>query len=181
LRMIFVGVCAVRKGVHFALEAWLRSPAHKEGEFLIVGDFLPSYKEKLGEMLSHPSVQVLGHRKDVAELMREGDVLVLPSIEEGSALVTSEARASGCVLLVSDAAGAICRHMQDALVHHAGDVNALAQHITVLHEDRKLLAKLRSESLRTIPNITWTAAGVELLRLYGETINVFSQTSANPA
>ena len=34
-------------------------------------------------------------------------VLVLPSIEEDSALVTYVARASGCVLLVSDAAGAM--------------------------------------------------------------------------
>jgi glycosyltransferase involved in cell wall biosynthesis len=42
-------------------------------------------------MLSHPSVQVLGHRKDIPELMQQSDVLVLPSIEEGSALVTSEA------------------------------------------------------------------------------------------
>ena len=43
-------------------------------------------------MLAHPSVQVLGHRTDVPELMRNSDILVLPSIEEGSALVTSEAR-----------------------------------------------------------------------------------------
>jgi len=27
LTVLFVGVCAVRKGVHFALEAWLQSPA----------------------------------------------------------------------------------------------------------------------------------------------------------
>ena len=33
LTMISVGVCAVRKGLHFALEAWLRSPASKERNF----------------------------------------------------------------------------------------------------------------------------------------------------
>ena len=59
-------------------------------------------------MLAHPSVRVLGQRNDVPELMRQSDIFVLPSIEEGSALVTSEARGSGCVLLVSDAAGAVC-------------------------------------------------------------------------
>ncbi|RYD79345.1 MAG: glycosyl transferase family 1, partial [Verrucomicrobiaceae bacterium] len=37
LTMLFVGVCAVRKGVHFALEAWLASPAHRNGTFLIAG------------------------------------------------------------------------------------------------------------------------------------------------
>ena len=31
LTVLFVGVCALRKGVHFALEAWLRSPASASG------------------------------------------------------------------------------------------------------------------------------------------------------
>ena len=87
LTMLFVGVCAVRKGVHFALEAWLGSPAKDNGTFLIAGEFLPAYAEKLAPMLEHPSVKMLGHRTDVAQLMRSSDVLVLPSIEEGFGLV----------------------------------------------------------------------------------------------
>jgi glycosyltransferase involved in cell wall biosynthesis len=174
LAMLFVGVCAVRKGVHYALEAWLQSPASQDGTFLIAGDFLPEYQKKLAPLLSHPSVRVLGHRNDVAELMRKSDILVLPSIEEGSALVTSEARGSGCVLLVSEAAGAICRHMETGLMHRVGDVAALAQHITMLHEDRALLERLRVGSLKAIPEITWTAAGVKLLQVYRETIAAYS-------
>jgi glycosyltransferase involved in cell wall biosynthesis len=170
LTVLFVGVCAVRKGVHYALDAWLKSPASKDGTFMIAGEFLPEYQEKLASMLSHPSVQVLGHRNDVPELMRKSDILVLPSIEEGSALVTSEARGSGCVLLVSEAAGAICRHMENALVHCVGDVPALTQHFTVLHEDRALLERLRAASLATVPELTWTVAGENLLHVYRETI-----------
>jgi glycosyltransferase involved in cell wall biosynthesis len=170
LTALFVGVCAVRKGVHYALEAWLKSPACKDGTFLIAGEFLPEYQEKLASMLAHPSVRVLGHRNDVPDLMRKSDILVLPSIEEGSALVTSEARGSGCVLLVSEAAGAICRHMENALVHCVGDVAALMQHFTVLHEDRALLERLRAASLATVPELTWTVAGETLLQVYRETI-----------
>jgi glycosyltransferase involved in cell wall biosynthesis len=170
LTMLFVGVCAVRKGVHYALEAWLRSPTSKHGKFLIAGEFLPAYREKLAPMLSHSSVMVLGHRDDVPELMRKSDILVLPSIEEGSALVTSDARASGCVLLVSEAAGASCQHMENALVHHVGDVETLTQHITMLDENRTLLERLRAASLAAAPEITWTAAGAKLLEVYRETI-----------
>jgi glycosyltransferase involved in cell wall biosynthesis len=172
LTMLFVGVCAVRKGVHYALEAWLRSPASKDGTFLIAGEFLPAYQEKLAKMLSHPSVKVLGHRNDVPALMRKSDILVLPTIEEGSALVTSEARGSGCVLLVSEAAGAICKHMENALVHQVGDVSALAQHITFLHEDPALLERLRAASLGTVHELTWSAAGRMLFDVYRETIAV---------
>ena len=170
LTMLFVGACAVRKGVHYALEAWLRSPASQDGTFLIAGEFLPEYQQKLAPMLAHPSVKVLGHRNDVAELMRNSDTLVLPSIEEGSALVTSEARGSGCVLLVSEAAGAICRHMENALVHKTGDVSALAQQITLLYQDRASLERLRRASLATVHELTWTAAGRILLDVYRETI-----------
>jgi glycosyltransferase involved in cell wall biosynthesis len=170
LTMLFVGVCAVRKGVHYALEAWLKSPASKDGTFLIAGEFLPAYQEKLRPMLSHPSVKVLGHRNDVPELMRKSDILVLPSIEEGFGLVITEAMGSGCVPLASEACTEICDHMKTGLMHRIGDVEALEQHITMLHEDRKLLEKLRAACLEVSPRVTWTAAGRILLDAYRETI-----------
>jgi glycosyltransferase involved in cell wall biosynthesis len=170
LTMLFAGDCAVRKGLHFALEAWLRSPAHRDGKFRIAGTFLPAYAEKLAGMLAHPSVEVLGFRNDVPELMRNSDLFVLPSVEEGSALVTSDARGSGCVLLVSEATGAICKHMENALVHPIGDVAALAGHITKLDEDRALLWRLRASSLSTVDEITWAAAGVRLVEVYCEAL-----------
>ncbi|HEY1807827.1 MAG TPA: glycosyltransferase, partial [Acidobacteriaceae bacterium] len=141
--------------------------------FMIVGAFVPGYADKLSAMLGHPSVEVLGHRSDVPELMRKADLLILPSIEEGSALVTSEARASGCVLVVSDAAGAICRHGENALVHKAGDVDQLTEHLTQLEMNRDLLAKLRESSLRSVDEITWKAAGRRLLAAYQETIAAY--------
>lgn len=175
LDVLFVGVCAVRKGVHFALEAWLKSPAHREGTFMIAGEFLPAYAEKLAPMLSHPSVKVLGHRKDVPELMRKCDALVLPSLEEGFGLVCTEAMGSGCVPLVSDACTDVCKHLENALVHRVGDVAALTRHITMLHEDRPLLERLRTEGLSKLGELTWAAAGVKLLDVYRETIEMYER------
>jgi glycosyltransferase involved in cell wall biosynthesis len=131
LTMLFVGVCAVRKGVHFALEAWLKSPASQEGTFLIAGEFLPDYQEKLASMLAHPSVKVLGHRNDVPELMRMSDILILPSIEEGFGLVIAEAMGSGCVPLASEACTEICSHMKtgsDAQSGRRGSPDAAHHH-----------------------------------------------------
>jgi glycosyltransferase involved in cell wall biosynthesis len=173
LTMLFVGGCAPRKGLHYALEAWVRSKACTGGgRFQIAGEFVPGYAQRLSSLLSHPSVEVLGHRTDVDSLMRQSDLLVLPSIEEGSALVTSEARGSGCVLLVSSAAGAVCKHGHDSLVHRVGDVEALAGHLDMLHADRGLLRRLRERSLAGTPGLTWTAAGVRLLDVYRETLDL---------
>jgi glycosyltransferase involved in cell wall biosynthesis len=123
-------------------------------------------------------VKVLGYRKDLPDIMRHSDILVLSSLEEGSALVTSEARGCGCVLVVSEASGAYCKHMENALVHKVGDVQALAKHFTLLHENRALLEELRAASLRTVHEITWSAAGKKLLDLYR---NVLSQRRADRA
>jgi glycosyltransferase involved in cell wall biosynthesis len=168
--MIYVGVAAVRKGLHFALDAWLNSPASKDGEFLIVGGFVPAYQDKLASKLAHPSIKVLGHRNDVPELMRQCDIFVLPSIEEGFGLVCTEAMASGCIPLVSDACTDLCRHGENAMVHEAGNVRMLTQHITKMHEDRTILHQLQTTGLNSVPGISWTAAGLSLLAAYRSTI-----------
>lgn len=166
LTMLYVGVAAVRKGLHFALDAWLRSPASRDGTFLIAGEMLPAYAEVLGDRLDHDSVHVLGHRDDVPELMRRSDILVLPSIEEGFGLVCTDAIGAGCVPLVSRACTELCRHGENALVHDVADVAALEEHITMLHEDRELLARLRRGCLDSAPELTWDAAGRSLLDAY---------------
>jgi glycosyltransferase involved in cell wall biosynthesis len=173
LTMMYAGACAPRKGLHLALRAWLDSGAAEKGRFIVCGGFVKGYRELLGELLVHPSVEVLGHRNDLGVLMRQSDIFVLSSIEEGSALVTYEARASGCVLLVSDATGAHCRHMENALVHPAGDVDALASHIRLLDQDWNLLIKLRQSSLNGVENLTWTEAGKTLAGAYHKTARTF--------
>ena len=116
-------------------------------------------------------MKVLGHRSDVPELMRQSDIFILPSLEEGSALVTLEARGSGCVLLVSEAAGAICQHMENAMIHQVRDVVTLANQLTTLDKNRGLLKRLRTASLATAPEITWAASGRKLLSVYSSVLN----------
>jgi glycosyltransferase involved in cell wall biosynthesis len=162
----FIGSCEPRKGLHFALEAWSQSRAKKNGRFLICGRFVKGYREKLEPLLADETVQILGFTTNVPGVMRECDVLVLPSIEEGSALVTYEARASGCVLMVSDAAGARCEHMVDGLVHTARDVQAIREQFDMLADNPALLEKLRAASLAGVPTLTWQAAAKRLTSAY---------------
>jgi len=165
LAALFVGVAAVRKGLHFALEAWLRSPASAHGTLTIAGEILPDYRRKLAPMLAHQSVRALGHRNDVPELMARSDILVLPSIEEGAPLACMEAVGSGCVPVVSAACAGIAVD-GNALVHPVGDVDTLTRHLTLLHEDRNRLAEMRAACLRLAPQFTWEKAGTRLLDIY---------------
>jgi glycosyltransferase involved in cell wall biosynthesis len=170
IKMLFVGSCAVRKGVHFALQAWLKSSAKTHGTFTIAGEFLPDYAAKLEPMLKSPSVRVLGHRKDIPELMRNHDILVLPSLEEGFPLVCMEAFGSGCVPVVSEVCLGICEHRKNAMVHRIGDVEELTEHINTLDGDRELLQSLREAGLKERGKFTWDQAGQQLLDGYRQCI-----------
>ena len=171
LTVLFAGICAVRKGLHTALQAWLGSEASNHGRFLIAGKFLPEYQRILMPLLSHPSVSILGHRSDIPQLMRNADIFILPSIEEGFGLVCTEAIASGCVPLVSKACTDMCRHGHNSLVHPIGDTNLLSTQITLLNRSRKLLKTLRENGIAERTNLSWESAGKLLANIYKELHN----------
>jgi glycosyltransferase involved in cell wall biosynthesis len=164
---IFIGRCEPRKGLHYALQAWHRSGAAETGRFIICGQYVPGYREFLEPLLRHPSVENLGFVADVGPLLMRADVLVLPSIEEGSALVTYEARGAGCVALVSEAAGAVGEDGIDILLHPPGDVQLLTKQMKYVRENREALEALRQRSVRCLERLTWAHAARTLLAAYG--------------
>lgn len=171
LTVIYAGVCEPRKGLHHILEAWLGSSIHRKGKLLVCGSFVEGYRQALEPEVSHASVEILGHRDDLPKLMRESDVFVLSSVEEGSALVTYEALGSGCALLVSDATGAPATHGEEALVHAAGDSSALRDHFDRIDQDRSLLSGMQAAAQKRAENLSWMDAGRTLFSCYEEVLS----------
>jgi glycosyltransferase involved in cell wall biosynthesis len=176
---LFVGVDAVRKGLHLATAAWLSSPASKTGTFFIAGELTEEYKRRFATDLSHPSIVQLGHRHDVAQLMQSADILLMPSIEEGFALVCAEAIGAGCVPLASTACTEMCQHMENALVHNAGDLSTLQQQITDVYNNPDLLARLRAGTLQSRSGWTWAEAGRVLVDAYERAISSYGRAPAS--
>ncbi len=165
--LAFVGRCEPRKGLHHALRAWRDSGAAAEGaRFRIVGRWEPAYRDLLAGELALPGVEVADFADDVAAILRDADALVLPSVEEGSALVTYEAQASGCALLVSDAAGAVLTDGREGFVHRAGDTAALTGQLGLLVRDVELRTSMRRAALDQRDELTWAAAAAQLERRY---------------
>ncbi|OHV42750.1 group 1 glycosyl transferase [Pseudofrankia sp. BMG5.36] len=169
LRVVFVGRCDPRKGLHLLLEAWEKAGlSGRDAELTICGTFEPRYHALLTPTLDRLGIRMAGFVDDVPSFLRRADVLALPSVEEGSALVTYEAQASGCALLVSRQAGAVVTHGEQGLIHEAGDVAALARDLARLAADREMLARLRRGALRGRDHLTWDYAGVALMDAYRE-------------
>jgi glycosyltransferase involved in cell wall biosynthesis len=174
LRAAFVGRAEPRKGLHHALAAWRHSSARHGGRFDIYGGFAPGYRENLGQLLDQPGVHVHGFTADVPAALASADILVLPSMEEGSALVTYEAQAAGCALAVSDATGAWMVDGVHGLIHRAGDVAELTTHLNRLAGEPGVLSTMQRANAGRIDELTWRAANDDLTAAYREAIRLFT-------
>jgi D-inositol-3-phosphate glycosyltransferase len=156
-RAVFLGRGDPTKGLHVALRAWALAdlPA---AEFLIAGEVLPDYARAISGQLNLPGVRAVGFIADVPRFLLEADVLVLPSWTEGSALVTIEAQASGCVPLVSEASGALGRPGVDYLVHPVGAADVLAAQLRQLAGDPARLAPLSAPATPRRDFYSWVGA-----------------------
>jgi glycosyltransferase involved in cell wall biosynthesis len=166
LRALFLGSVGPRKGLHVALQAWARSEASKDGRFAIYGRVEDTYRPIIEPLLAAPGVELHEFTSNVGGVLQDSDVLLLPSFEEGSALVTYEAQGCGVIPLVSDAAGAMCTHGVTGLVHHAGDAEALAQHLDSLAHDPERRRAMRQAVLDQRDSLTWLAAAETLEACY---------------
>ena len=180
LRAAYVGLAEPRKGLHHALDAWLDSRAAKDGTLTIIGRVLPAYADHLGDRLEHPSIRVVGFRDDVPAALAASDVLLLPTVEEGSALVTYEAQAMGAVPLVSTAAGAVIDDGVHGLLHTTGDVAALTTQLDMLAADRDELARMSANALAHAESLTWDGATASLVEAYEAAIVAAGEAHAVP-
>lgn len=80
-----------------------------------------------------------GERADVADVMRALSCFVLPSLAEGISNTILEAMASSLPVIASAVGGngELVQHGQSGLLFASGDVQALAEAIVRLHQDRQ--------------------------------------------
>jgi glycosyltransferase involved in cell wall biosynthesis len=99
--VLFVGNVSLQKGVPDLLEAF-RLLNHPRKRLRIVGHVLPEIKSILGRH-DLERVDVIGRvpQKELSQYMSTSHVMVLPSVQEGLALVQGQALACGCPLISS--------------------------------------------------------------------------------
>ncbi|GAB3041635.1 hypothetical protein GCM10027052_24290 [Parafrigoribacterium mesophilum] len=176
-RAVFLGRGDPTKGLHVALRAWALADL-PEAEFLIAGEVLPDYARAISGQLALPGVRTVGFIDDVSRFLLEADVLILPSWTEGSALVTIEAQASGCVPLVSEASGALGHAGVDFLVHPVGAADVIAAQLRQLAGDPAGLAALSARATSRRDFLSWDAAAQSLLGCYRTAIAMVARPTA---
>ncbi len=156
LRILFTGNIISRKGLHVLLKALKRLPADR---FLlnVVGDpdADPSYILSIrrlieqDEMTDRVIFKGILSDSDLADCMRSSHLLVMPSFYEGFGIVYLEGMGFGLPAIATDCGGAreIIRHGVDGFLVPSGDDTVLAEHLTLLAEDRGLLLEMSLDAL----------------------------------
>jgi glycosyltransferase involved in cell wall biosynthesis len=143
LRILFAGNADLRKGAHHLLEA-ANSLGKKWVECRVVGNV--GLKDTVLRDHSHV-VDFRGRvpRFEMEDHFQWADVLILPSLAEGSATVVYEALSFGVPAIVTLNAGALVCHDQNGQVIPTGSTGAVKRAILRYIEDPELL-RAHSES-----------------------------------
>lgn len=163
LRFLFAGAMTQRKGLADVFAA-MRLLGGKEAELVVMGSpILPMgfYRGEFGSFSYEPPRD----HASVLRLMTSCDVLVLPSIVEGRALVQQEAMACGLPLLVTRNAGGedLVSEGETGFLVPPSDPAALAKKMEWFLENMEELPAMNSAARAKAAELTWPAYGASVL------------------
>lgn len=109
LNGLFVGSGIIRKGIHLLLEYW--KDADLNGKLVIVGSIDPGIEHIVKPYRNDSRFEFINFTKNIEQYFKQADVFLLPSLEEGSPLVTYLAIGAGLPCIVSPMGGdGVIRH-----------------------------------------------------------------------
>lgn len=153
--ILFVGQVSLRKGVPYLLQAFSQL-RHRRKRLRIVGPVFPHMKPLLAKLpMDH--VEVLGavSRQELLHLFSSSHVMVLPSLEEGLALVQGEAMACGCPVIATPNTGSedLFGDGDEGFIVPPKDAAAIRDRLQQLADAPSLQRQMRATALRRVRHL----------------------------
>jgi glycosyltransferase involved in cell wall biosynthesis len=173
--ILFVGGMSLRKGVQYLVQAFEKFD-HPGKSLTFVG----AVDDELIEMLRARKLwpeeaRVLGHvpQSELKTLMSRSHVMVLPSVEEGLALVVAQAMACGCPVIATTNTGAedILADGAEGFIVPIRDVDALAERLQHMADNPDERAAMGERALAKVQGLGgWHAYGENAMAVYKEAV-----------
>lgn len=167
-RVICVAQISARKGHIYLLEAWKQLKL-TDSELILIGglyDEMKSTLEKFSGLFTYiPSVPNV----ELRHYFNRADVFVLPSVEDGFAVVCTEAMACGLPVIttVNTGASEILDHGKDGFVVPIRSPDAIAQYLQLLYNDKNLRLSMSEAALqKSRSQLDWQQYGLKLCQHY---------------
>lgn len=178
-RVLYVGQLNFRKGLRYAVEAF-RELKHPKKEFVIVGPKAGVTGLEKTEMPEGVVFTGTLKGEKLKEQYRKASVFILPSLEEGLALVQLEALSFGIPILITTSTGGddIIKNGKQGFIVEPGNAKALAERLQQMADDNTMLRCMSYEALNTAHAYgSWERAVLKLERSIKPLLNKSSRVS----
>jgi len=161
-RFVFVGNFSIRKGSHYLLQA-LYELNLRDTEFWQIGN-IPEEIRPYIDIYRMPNMKFLGIKpQDQLYLyLSQTNVFVLPSLEEGLALVIPQAMACGLPVVCTFNSGGstIVEDKKQGLISKTKDVSNLKDKLLFMYKNKKLASQMGLNALKKVKKgFTWDDYG----------------------
>lgn len=169
--VLFAGAVSLRKGFPYLLQAFSQVQ-HPAKRLRVAGAMRPDLEAVLSR-LPQQNVEFLGSvpQDRLIELMSTSTVMVLPSIEEGLALVQGQAMACGCPVIASTNTGSEDLFTDDVegFIIPIRDTEVLTHRMQQLADDPSLRERMSQAALARVKSLGgWKEYGDHWERLLYE-------------
>ena len=150
--VLFAGQVSLRKGIPYLLEAFSRLK-HPQKRLTVVGNILDHMKPLLRELpTDHVTFTGSLPQPQLIEHMSRSHVMMLPSVEEGLALVQAQAMACECPVIATESTGAedLFTDGIEGYIVPDRDVDALSERLQRIADDPALQRQLASAALKRV-------------------------------
>jgi len=164
-RVLYVGNIGIGKGIPYLLEA-LSGLNLKNFELWLVGGLSPEIKPILARYSGSFTYKGFIPRYKLAEIYSQGSVLVMPSLQEGLALVQAQAMACGLPVVSTENSGAsdLFTDGLEGFIIKAKDSRAIYDAVLSLYENPELREEMADNALNRVKAIGgWDTYG-ELMK-----------------
>jgi glycosyltransferase involved in cell wall biosynthesis len=173
LKALFLGAIRDRKGVYDLITSigLLSPPVRARIRLSIAGNGdLNALRAHALDKGVESSIEILGWvpRQAVAPLLKEHDIFILPSYDEGLPLALLEAMSAGlaCIVTPVGSIPEVATHMESAILVEPGDTRALAEAITQFVMSPPLRAQLAANAATAIQPLAVERYTSNLERVY---------------
>ncbi|MEW6624615.1 MAG: glycosyltransferase family 4 protein, partial [Bacillota bacterium] len=154
---LFIGDNLIRKGYYYLERAW--SELNLKNAKLII-------KTNVKMRTPSPNIEIVGFVKDVTELYNKTDVFVFPSVEEGSALVCSEAASMEVPVITTYNSGTWLTDKRSCFLIPIANVEAIKDKILYFYNNPEEIKKFGKRARKEAKQHTWHIYSKELIKTY---------------
>ncbi|MBR8830456.1 MAG: hypothetical protein N5P05_000071 [Chroococcopsis gigantea SAG 12.99] len=142
LNILFGGTVGLRKGIPYLLEALRQIEGVIPFNCKIVGS-IEIQSQRIAQYSDLCEFTGRIPRSEMGDLYRWADVFVLPSLAEGSAMVTYEALSLGIPIITTDNSGSLVRDGIDGFIIPPRNITAIVEKLLYFYENERQVSPIK--------------------------------------